>query len=235
MIILRQYAPNFGLPNPSPFCLKLETWLRMAELEFRIEVTPDPRKTPMGKLPLIEHDGKIVADSGCAIAYLEQTFNIRLNKSMSAAERARAHALERMLEEHTYWAMIDDRWLNDAVWPTLRQTFFGALPVPLRQLLPLLLRRDLRRSAMGQGLARHPREEIYRRFDQDMAALTACLADRPYFGGYQPANIDATVYGFLAQLVLGELATPLSERIRAYPQLVAYCERMRDRYYGSAR
>jgi hypothetical protein len=28
MIRLHQYPPMFGLPNPSPFCMKLETWLR---------------------------------------------------------------------------------------------------------------------------------------------------------------------------------------------------------------
>lgn len=29
MIQLQQFAPAFGLPNASPFCMKLETYLRM--------------------------------------------------------------------------------------------------------------------------------------------------------------------------------------------------------------
>ena len=32
MIKLFQFPPAFGLPNASPFCMKLETWLRMAGL-----------------------------------------------------------------------------------------------------------------------------------------------------------------------------------------------------------
>ncbi len=32
MIVLYQFPPAFGLPNASPFCMKLETWLRMAQL-----------------------------------------------------------------------------------------------------------------------------------------------------------------------------------------------------------
>jgi hypothetical protein len=34
VIRLYQYAPAFGLPNASPFCMKLETYLRMAQLPF---------------------------------------------------------------------------------------------------------------------------------------------------------------------------------------------------------
>lgn len=32
MIKLHQLAPAFGLPNASPFCMKVETYLRMAGL-----------------------------------------------------------------------------------------------------------------------------------------------------------------------------------------------------------
>ncbi len=34
MLRVYQFAPAFGLPNASPFCMKLETWLRMAGLPF---------------------------------------------------------------------------------------------------------------------------------------------------------------------------------------------------------
>ncbi len=36
MIKLFQFAPAFGLPNASPFCMKLETYLRMAGLPFQL-------------------------------------------------------------------------------------------------------------------------------------------------------------------------------------------------------
>ena len=52
-IELYQFAPAFGLPNASPFCMKMETWLRMAGLPFTI---PAPNfshfgKAPKGKMP----------------------------------------------------------------------------------------------------------------------------------------------------------------------------------------
>lgn len=34
MIKLYQFSPAWGLPNPSPFCMKVETYLRMTGLPY---------------------------------------------------------------------------------------------------------------------------------------------------------------------------------------------------------
>ena len=36
MIKLYQFKPAWGLPNPSPFCMKVETYLRMAGLSYEV-------------------------------------------------------------------------------------------------------------------------------------------------------------------------------------------------------
>ncbi len=53
MIKLYQFDPAFGLPNASPFCMKLETYLRMAQLPFEIEPATLQafNKAPKGKMP----------------------------------------------------------------------------------------------------------------------------------------------------------------------------------------
>ena len=50
MIKLVQFPPAFGLPNASPFCMKLETYLRMAGLPFELNNKGDVMKAPKGKL-----------------------------------------------------------------------------------------------------------------------------------------------------------------------------------------
>ena len=35
MIVLHQFEAAFGVPNPSPFCMKLECFLRMSGLPYR--------------------------------------------------------------------------------------------------------------------------------------------------------------------------------------------------------
>src|SRR5262249_2576020 len=43
-IKLFQFPRMFGIPNISPFCCKLETWLRMTGISYEVVDTPDPRK-----------------------------------------------------------------------------------------------------------------------------------------------------------------------------------------------
>lgn len=67
MIELVQFAPAFGLPNASRFCMKMETCLRMAGLPFELVNSGDVMKAPKHKLPYIDDGGAIVADTGFII------------------------------------------------------------------------------------------------------------------------------------------------------------------------
>jgi hypothetical protein len=48
-IKLFQFPRMFGIPNVSPFCCKLETWLRIAGIPYEVVDTPDPRTGPQGQ------------------------------------------------------------------------------------------------------------------------------------------------------------------------------------------
>jgi hypothetical protein len=51
MIKLYQIERTWGIPNLSPFCCKIETYLRMAGIEYDIK-SALPFSAPKGKLPL---------------------------------------------------------------------------------------------------------------------------------------------------------------------------------------
>ena len=61
MITLYGFGPAFGLPDPSPFVIKVEVLLKMAGLEFRTDANGF-RKAPKRKLPYIDDGGTIVAE-----------------------------------------------------------------------------------------------------------------------------------------------------------------------------
>jgi glutathione S-transferase len=232
MIKVHQFAPAFGLPNASPFCMKLETYLRMAGLPFELVNDGNVMKAPKGKLPYIEDNGRAIADTQFIIEHLKQAHGDPLDASMSATERALATAFQRLLEENLYWAVVHTRWIDDAGWVRTRQAFFGALPPLMRWILPPLARRGLRAELRGHGMGRHDVAEIHTIACRDVDALADWLGDKPYMLGEQPRSLDASAYAFLANLLWAPIESPIRRHAQARPTLEAYCQRMKARYYA---
>ncbi len=234
MITLYQFDPAFGLPNASPFCMKLETYLRMAAVPF--EVPPakmqDMGKAPKGKMPYIEDGGKLFADSSLIIDHLKQTYGDRLDGWLTAEQKATALAYQRLLEEHLYWAVVYTRWAEPAGWALTKAEFFKTMPAPLKWFVPALARRGLLKQMHGHGMGRHSQAEIHALAMRDITALADFLADKPYFMGNEPCSLDATAYAFTANLIWAPVESALKQHAKQYPQLEAYCQRMRGRYYA---
>jgi len=231
MIKLHQFAPAFGLPNASPFCMKLETYLRMASLPFELVNSGDVLKAPKRKLPYIDDDGTLVADTSFIIEHLKARYGDALDAALSPQQRAVATAFQRLFEENLYWAVVQTRWAEDAGWQKTRQAFFGTLPAPLRWFLPTLARRGLLAEMRGQGMGRHSAAEIQAIGCRDVTAVADFLADKPYMLGEQPSSLDATAHAFLANLLWAPVDSPLQRHARTRPTLEAYCQRMKARYY----
>ncbi len=230
MITLLQTPPAWGLSTFSPFCLKVETYLRMAELPYQAKAA-DIRKAPKGKVPWIEDDGHVVADSSQIIAYLKEKHGDPLDRKLSASQRARALLLQRTIEEHTYFALAALRWFSDAAWPHLREAFAPMLPRLIAPMIMKSIRKSVRKSLHGQGMGRHGRDEIVELARRDLEALSITLGDEPFFLGDRPTSIDAVVYGFLAQILFVPWDSEEKAILRESPNLVEFCERMRERYW----
>jgi len=231
MIRLYQFPPAFGLPNASPFCMKVETYLRMAGLAYECPRGASHFKAPKGKLPYIEDDGRVVADSTHIIEYLKRAYGDPLDAHLTAAERATALAFQRLLEENFYWAALYSRWIDDAGFALAREAFFARLWWPFRLVLPHLARRGLRAELRGHGMGRHSRDEIYAIGCRDLAAIADFLGDKPFMMGDRPTSLDASAYAFLANVLWVPLESPLKAHAQKCPQLEAYCRRMKERYY----
>ncbi|MEY2690659.1 MAG: hypothetical protein RL375_4859 [Pseudomonadota bacterium] len=229
MIRLHQFAPAFGLLNASPFCMKLEVYLRLAGLPYEAVNDGNLMKAPKGKLPYIVDQGRRVADSTFAIDYLKKTYGDPLDAGLSAGQRAQATAFQRLFEENLYWAVVHTRWADPAGWARTRVAFFGALPVPLRWLLPPLARRGILGEMRGQGMGRHSEAEIHAIACRDVDAVADFLADRPFMLGAEPTSLDATAYAFLANLLWAPVDSPIRQHAARRVNLEAYCQRMKAR------
>ncbi len=231
MITLYQFPPVWGLPNGSPFCMKVETYLRMAGLPHEIRIIVNPAKAPKNKLPYIIDNGMVVADSGFIVDYLKAAHGDKLDGALDARQRATAHLIRRTLEESLYWSVLYDRWVVDENWAITGPAYFGALPRIIRRLVMRMVRRATIRQAYAQGTGRHAREEVYALGGADLSALAGILGSNDYFLGSQPTSIDASAYAFIANLLWSPIDSPLTRAARGHANLVAYAERMKTRYF----
>ena len=231
MIKLYQFAPAFGLPNMSPFCMKVENYLRMAGLPYECPRKADIFKSPKGKMPYIDDNGKVLADSTFIVDYLKATYGDKLDAKLTARQRALGLVIQRMFEESLYWPVVYSRWIEDVGFNTVKGAAFAKLKFPLRQLIPVFARRGLRKQLHAQGTGRHSRDEIYAIGCRDVTALSELLGDQAFYLGDEPTSVDATAYAFLANLLWAPIDLPIRAHAQKLPNLEAYCQRMKARYY----
>ncbi len=230
MITLYTFGPLFGLPDPSPFVVKAEMLLKIAALPYKVD-TGGFRKAPKGKLPYMDDDGEIVADSTFIRLHIEKKYKFDFDRGLSEERRAVAWATEKMLEDNLYWAMVEARWMVDHNFIKGPALFFRSIPWPMRPLLVNMIRRKVARNLYGQGTGRHTRAEIAQLAEKGIAALAAMLGEKTYLMGDQPCGADATAFAFAQSGLCPHFDTPLRTAMESRPNLVAYVERMQRRYY----
>jgi glutathione S-transferase len=213
------------LESLSPFCMKVEVYLKLQKIPYTTR-GGDPRKAPKGKLPIIEEDGKKIADSSVILAHLEQKAERALDADLDPAGRAQAHALKRMFEESLYFVILWSRWADDEGWTELRPRIEAIVPAALRWFVPGLIRKKVVASSVAQGTGRHSRDEIYALGKADLEAVSTLLGDRPYLLGDKLRTIDVTGYSFLASILRWAKPSPLTDVARNLPGLEAYVERI---------
>ncbi|HKK14537.1 MAG TPA: glutathione S-transferase family protein [Gammaproteobacteria bacterium] len=219
----------WGLPSASPFCLKLLTWLRMAGISYRLKVLKGPPKSPTGKAPYITRpDGSVLPDSNYIIDTLTAERGVTLDEHLTPAQRATAHLVQRTLEKSLYFVAMWNRWVPH--WQVTRDGFFAGMHPVVRSVVAPVIRRDVLRQPRAQGVGLNAPEQIYAEGSADVQAVARVLGDRDFFFS-QPSTIDAAAYGLFANLLKPEVEDPLTEAVRSQANIVAFCDRMRERYW----
>ena len=231
MLKLVQFHPAFGVRNMSPFCLKLETYLRLAGIAYEVVWSSNPGKAPKGKLPFIVDGEVTMGDSALIIDYLKGKYGDPLDDGLSAEQKAHVLAYRCLFEDNLMFPLLYARGIDPAGWEKMKN-LFRRMPLPLRLIVPGIVRKGMRKQIYGQGTGRHAPDEIYRFGLQDLAAIETLLGNKEFMLGAAPTSLDATAYGFLENLVNTDFDNPLNRKARATPSFVAYCARIRQRHFS---
>lgn len=230
MITLYTFGPAFGLPDGSPFVLKAMLLLKFAGLAYR-ERQGGPHKAPKGKLPFLDDDGHTVSDSTFIRFYIEKKYGFDFDAGLTPHQKAVAWAIEKMCEEHLYLALLSTRWLDDGNFAAGPAQFFATLPLPLRLIIPGLVRRKIEKTLKLQGFGRHTQAEQDTLAIADIEALAAILENKAFLMGERPCAADAAVFGFVAQWLAPMFQTPVRTAAEQHPNLIAYRDRILKHYF----
>jgi glutathione S-transferase len=212
--------------------MKLETYLRMANLSYESNFINNPQQAPKGKLPYIQIDGVNYPDSELIIDALKKRYGDVLDKDLTAEQQALAVLLDNTFCERMYWVVAYMRWQNDAGWRVVKEGYFGKLPALPKLFFPSMIRKKTLKALYLQGNGRHSTDEIIQLGCKTMDAIAYILGEKPYFLGDKPSSIDATAFAFIANLLMSPVDDALKQYALQFDTIKAYCSRMWDIYYA---
>lgn len=231
MIKVHGFGPAFNVVDASPFVVKVIAYLKINKIDH--EVVNDSnnlQKAPRGKLPFIEDNGTIIADSYAVIEHIKKQYNADLDHHLDDDQKALAYILARALDEDFYWLLVYSRWYEDDNWPALKFAFFDSMPVPLKWLIPIIARRSVKASLFKQGVSRRDKKELVQLAEKSLHSYSQLLADKAFFFGDKPCSLDVVAYSHFAQLTMTNLDSWLNDIGKQHSNIVEFCQRFDQQF-----
>ena len=176
MLILHQY-------HMSPYNQKIQRMLNAKGVPFEEKYwrIADRGKVlkinPIGKLPALEHDGKIVADSTEMAYYIESTFPEPPLVPRSPDERGRVHVLEDWADESLYFYEMRLRFNTPGNQQrNVERITEPEAPVP-RWLMRRIFPRVIRKLTGSQGVGRKSMAQLLVDTERHIRAVSDMLDD----------------------------------------------------------
>ena len=149
MIKLHQFKRQWGIANPSPFCMKVETYLAYdgaCVLGHRGSIAFE---RPQEETALHRRRGE--GDPGLGFHHRLPQGELRKPARRRSVARAasRSASVAALMRREPAMARRASRWIDDRGWSVIKPAFFGALPPVLREAVPWLAQRRVKRMSCG--------------------------------------------------------------------------------------
>jgi glutathione S-transferase len=214
----------------SPFCDKVRRILHVKGVPYEVREVATSRSlleirrvNRIGKLPVLEDDGRRVADSTDIAHYLEERFPSPPLLPKHPLERALAHVLEDWADESLYFLEMALRFGQ----PHNRRRWLPVLtkydPPWFRALAPAVLPVMFRRQLRAQGAGRKPLAMLVRDLERHVAATDGLVGDGSWLVGGSLSLADIAVF---AQLACIRGTDEGAQALARFPRVAAWLERV---------
>lgn len=231
MLTLNQFAPNPKCPDISTFCSKVEMFLKVNELPYQ-GLPASPNQAPKGKLPTLLDGQDLIADSELIIRHLCKKFKIDPEPGLTPEQKAISFMIRKTMEEHYYFIMLHTRWVDPKGWSVVNKLFFSAIPKPLKLVVPGIVRKQVTKGLLAQGIGRHDDPEISRRGREVLQHLGQFIGKSDCVFGDQPTLVDCVVFPYLWGALNFPSDSELKRAADENPHFKAYVDRILKRYYS---
>jgi len=242
VVYLYQFPRCPTLPNISPKCLQVETWLKLNGIKYENVAHNGKLRSKRGFLPFIELNGEEIADSDLIVKNLAKKYEKEMDDGLSNEQKNIQHAMLTMVDKHLHgtflhWASRNADDMIKGYKLNLQQ--FTGLKVP-NGILNFWFkfqhcRKGLKKAKAAVGTG-YSNEEIDDEGKADLKVLKEMLGEKEFFFGEEPHSLDLVTFAHIAQIVNvdnEEVKCPLKEYLDAEcTNLVGLYNRMKDRAWG---
>lgn len=241
VVYLYQFNRSPKVPSISPYCLRVETWLKLQGIKYENVAHNGKLRSKRGLLPFVELNGEEIADSELIIKTLSKQLEKDLDEGLSAEQSTVQHAMVAMTDNSLKWAFTHwmNRDMNNAVRGynlNLQQLMGSKMP---NAILAFLMKqtyfRKVTKNLKAAGFGCYTNDEIDEMGKRDLKVLSETLGEKQFFFGDEPRTLDLKSFVWLAMILNVEAETPCP--LRDYIQeecknLVGVYNRMKDRAWA---
>jgi glutathione S-transferase len=231
-LTLYQFPGPWDVFSASPFCAKLEAFLRWQQVPHKAVTVSRLKGAPKGKVPYIEDANGKRGDSNLIIDYLCSAYGLSPDAALSAEQKAVARSITYLCEESIYRIMAYMRFVDSEGWAKMQALLFAKYPAVVRWLVAPRIHAYVKKQLTQQGIARHSRDEIVAIGRRDVDALSAMLGNKPYFFGEDMTSVDITVFSVIGNLITGPFQHEVALHAASHPNLAAHMQRVKNHCFS---
>lgn len=212
----------------SPFCTKVRKILERKRIAYStvdyngLRALKAAKLTGVGKLPVLDYNGRRIQDSSEIAAFLEEAHPEPPLFPPAGPDRAMARIWEDWADESLYWFEVYFRFMDPVALRSVLELLCAGRPAYERIPFSLVSKQKIGAHLKAQGIARMPRDRVERKFFGHMEDLDLLLQTRDWLVGDRQSIADISVSAQLEEILR---TSPLRDRILGYANLRAWLAR----------